>query len=52
MLEKVREIYRFHIFIKAPRDAAVSDVLYDLVRKRKAVAGVNIALDVDPLSVM
>lgn len=52
VLEKVREIYRFHIFIKAPREAAVSAVLYELVRKRKTVAGVNIAIDVDPLSVM
>lgn len=52
VLEKVREIYRFHIFIKAPREAAVSAVLYELIRKRKTVAGVNIAIDVDPLSVM
>lgn len=52
VLEKVREIYHFHIFIKAPRESAVSAVLYELVRKRKTVAGVNIAIDVDPLSVM
>ncbi len=45
---KLKNTYRWHILVKAPLDADVSQVLLPLFRARKADASVNVAVDIDP----
>ncbi len=45
---KLKNTYRWHILVKAPLDADISQVLLPLFRTRKADASVNVAVDVDP----
>ena len=52
MLSKLRNTYRWHIVVKAPREADIGRVLLPLFRARKADAQVNVAADVDPQSLL
>jgi primosomal protein N' (replication factor Y) len=52
LLSKIRNMYRWHILVKAPAGADVSAVLSPVMRSRKASKTVNVACDVDPLSVL
>ena len=45
---KLRNTYRWHILVRAPRDAAFEQVLLPLFRSRKPDRQVNVAVDVDP----
>jgi primosomal protein N' (replication factor Y) len=51
-IEKLRNNYRWHVLVKAPRDADVSTVLTPLMRSVRMPSGVNVACDVDPASVV
>lgn len=48
VLSKLRETYRYHIIIKAPKDAALSEMLLPLFRQRTPHKTVNVAVDIDP----
>ncbi len=48
VLEKLRGSYRWHVVVKAPREADISSVLARLFRTRKPNASVNVAVDIDP----
>ena len=52
VLSKLRNTYRWHIVVKAPREADIGRVLLPLFRARKADAQVNVAADVDPQSLL
>ena len=52
VLAKLRGTYRWHVLVKAPADADMSAVLEPLFRARKADARVNVAVDIDPLSLL
>jgi len=52
VLAKLRNVYRWHILVKAPADADVSRVLLPLFRSRKASTDVSVAIDVDPSSLL
>ena len=52
VLAKLRNTFRWHIVVKAPLDADVSRVLLPLFRARKADQHVNVAVDVDPQSLL
>lgn len=51
-IERLRGQYRWHILVKAPRDADVSRLVEPVIRKRRAHKRVNVACDVDPLSLL
>lgn len=48
MLAKLRGTYRWHIVVKCPADADLSDALLPLFRRRKPDRDANVAVDVDP----
>ena len=48
VLEKLRNVYRWHVVVKAPHGADLSGVLARLLRSRKADPKVNVVADVDP----
>ena len=48
VLEKLRKQYRWHIVIKCPLDIDLSAILLPFFRARKAIPGVNLAVDIDP----
>ena len=48
VLEKLRNTYRWHVLVKAPREADISEVLLPLFRKRKPNPQVSVAVDIDP----
>lgn len=52
VLEKLNNVYRWHILIKAPLGADVSGVLLPLFRARKADADCSVAVDIDPSSLL
>ena len=52
VIGKLRNSFRWHILVKAPLDADLSRVLLPLFRARKADAAVNVAVDVDPSSLL
>ena len=52
VLSKLRNTFRWHIVVKAPRDADIGRVLLPLFRARKADPNVNVAVDVDPQSLL
>ena len=52
VIGKLRNSYRWHILVKAPLDADISGVLLPLFRARKASSDVNVAVDVDPQSLL
>jgi primosomal protein N' (replication factor Y) len=52
VLAKRRNLYRWHILIKAPLDADISAVLLPLFRNRKAQDNVHVALDIDPFELL
>lgn len=47
-LAKLRGTYRWHIVVKCPADADLSDALLPLFRRRKPDRDANVAVDVDP----
>lgn len=51
-LSKLRGAFRWHIVVKCPPEADLSSALEPLFRARKAIAGVNVAVDVDPSSLL
>ena len=52
VISKLRNSYRWHILIKAPFDACISPVLLPLFRSRKPDKRVNVAVDIDPQSLL
>ena len=52
VLAKLRNVYRWHIVVKAPQDADMSKVFLPLFRSRKASAEFSVAVDVDPLDLL
>ena len=52
VIGKLRNSYRWHVLVKAPVGADVSAVLLPLFRSRKANASINVAVDVDPQSLL
>ena len=48
VLAKLRNTYRWHVVVKCPATANVSEVLLPYFRRRKADKWVNVAVDVDP----
>ena len=52
VIGKLRNSYRWHVLVKAPIGADVSAVLLPLFRSRKANASINVAVDVDPQSLL
>ena len=52
IIGKLRNSFRWHILIKSPLAADLSRVLLPLFRARKADPSVNVAVDVDPLSLL
>lgn len=51
-IERLRNQYRWHILIKAPRDADIACLVEPVIRKRRAHKRVNVACDVDPFSLL
>ncbi len=49
LLSKLRGTYRWHILIKAPPKSDIPAMLEPVMRRRKAVSGVNVAVDIDPM---
>ncbi len=52
VLEKLRNVYRWHVLVKAPARADIASVLMPYFRARKARKDFNIAVDIDPLSLL
>lgn len=48
VLAKLRNTYRWHVVVKCPTDANISEVLLPYFRRRKADKWINVAVDVDP----
>lgn len=51
-IDKLRNQHRWHILIKAPADADIARIVAPVIRKRRAHKRVNVACDVDPLSLL
>ncbi len=51
-LAKLRNTYRWHVVVKCPEDADLSGVLLPYFRSRKPDKWVNVAVDVDPTSLL
>ena len=49
LLSKLRGTYRWHILIKAPPNSDIPAMLEPVLRRRKAVSGISVAVDVDPM---
>ncbi len=52
VMARLRENWRWHILIKCPNDDEPARLLGPFMRKRKASAAVNVAIDVDPLDML
>ena len=52
VIGKLRNSYRWHILVKAPLGSDVASVLLPLFRSRKPNPDVNVAVDVDPQSLL
>lgn len=52
VIERTRGNYRYHITIKAPDRAPIADVLSPVFRNRKSTKGINVAVDIDPSSLL
>ena len=52
IFERLRGDWHFHITVKAPVDAAVGETLAPLFRSRTCAHDVNVAVDVDPYSLL
>lgn len=50
--EKLQKSWRFHIVLKAPNSNKIAPLLESHFRKRKQNTFVNVAVDVDPISVL
>ena len=51
-IDKLRGQHRWHILIKAPAGADISKLAEPVIRKRRANKKVNVAVDVDPYSLL
>ena len=52
VLARLRNTYRWHVLVKAPLDGDIAQVLLPLFRARKASSDFNVAVDVDPSSLL
>ncbi|MBR0403918.1 MAG: primosomal protein N' [Eggerthellaceae bacterium] len=52
VIGKLRNSYRWHILVKAPLGVPIHPVLLPLFRTRKPERNVNVAIDVDPQSLL
>ena len=52
VLAKLRNVFRWHIVVKAPPSANISSVLLPFFRFRKTSPAINVAADVDPSSLL
>ena len=52
VISRTRGNWRYHITIKTPLDADIAAVLQPLFRARKSHENVNVAVDIDPVSML
>lgn len=53
VLSRLRGVWRYHILLKAPLDdGSIDEVLAPYFRKRKTIEDVNVAIDIDPISLL
>ena len=52
LIERLRNNYRMHIVIKTPLNANISRILTPFYKNRKPEAGISMALDIDPYSML
>ena len=52
VLEKLRNVYRWHILVKAPAGSDIAAVLLPFVRSQRAHEGYAMAVDIDPQSLL
>ena len=52
VLSKLRGTYRWHVVVKAPLDAPLSEVLLPVARSMKPSRDFNMAIDIDPLNLL
>ncbi len=52
VLGRLRGAYRWHVVVKCPHDDDIAALLASLFRTRKAEKSVNVAVDVDPASLL
>lgn len=50
VLEKIRNQFRFHIVLKAPRDYALSDLIEKSFKNLKTTTKVKVTIDINPIS--
>lgn len=51
-IDKLRNQHRWHILIKAPADADIASAIEPVIRRRRTHKRVNVACDIDPLSLL
>lgn len=52
VLSRLKGVWRYHLLIKAPVGDDISSVLAPLFRARKSIEGVQVSLDIDPISLL
>lgn len=52
VLSRLNNAWRYHITIKAPLGTEIGQELEEVFRKRKASKNVNVAVDIDPISLL
>lgn len=52
VLSRLKGVYRYHVLVKAPADASISQYLKGFFRDRAPVPGVNVSIDVDPVNLL
>jgi primosomal protein N' (replication factor Y) (superfamily II helicase) len=52
VLSRLKGVWRYHLLIKAPKNSDIAQVLAPLFRSRKTTEGVQVSLDIDPISLL
>lgn len=52
VIERAKDRYRFHVIVKAPLDAAISDAIASALERVGARTGVSVSVDVDAYDLM
>ncbi len=52
VLSRLKGVWRYHLLIKTPAIDNISEILASLFRTRKPVEGVQVSLDIDPISLL
>lgn len=51
-ITRIKKRYRYHLLVKAERGYNLGEVLHNIIKKQNFEPGTNVALDVDPNSLM